>query len=453
MRYRTRVRLALVLLVVTGCGDNTIPRDPDSAISGARLRVIRHVFDDGTRQLETEWLHDRARDERCAPAVWSDGARYCTPSSEPAVFVDATCTLLVGKAPVGTTPAYFRREYVQRGQPLPSRLYEARDRAGAPPFVWQLLDGQCIGPWDADPNADYFGLGPEITSAAFVRVAKTESSTGGTRLVHSVYTSDDGLQLPITRVMRDPLLDVDCAPAARSGAEHATCVPAMPLAAYFRDDGCDEPVLAIRSSDERPTFVMYPDASACPRYAAIGDAIALPEPFRRTAAGCERAIASNDDRFYAIGAELDLVRIERSSIEEAGHRLARIELRDGDRVVEDARLVDTDLAIECERVPTPEGDRCLPAAKLSAEREPTFRDDLCSEPLALVLLPAASCEIPTHVADGAIAHALTSYTGAIYHLSTGDRCLPYSIAGTAQSYELGPSISLAAFAGATIVID
>jgi hypothetical protein len=445
------VRVVL-LLSIAACGDDLDVRDPHSAFSGSRLRVMHHVFEDGTRQLETTWLHDAERDEDCAPEVWSDGARYCTPPSAPAVFVDGACTTLAGKATPDTTPAYFRREYVLRGDPLPSRLYEPTEWVAAPSLVWQLLDGQCIGPIDADPNADYFALGPELTSAAFAHVVKTDVPTDA-RLVHSVYTSDDGMQLPITAVLHDSVLGVECTPAALDAQRSATCVPDMPLADLFRDDACTEPALAIRSGAERPAFVAYSDASACPRYAHTGEAIALPSPFRRTTAGCVAAIASNDDRFFAVGAPLELAQLSRLHEALPDRRLASIELGDGDHVWADARLVDTTFDLECERVSTPEGDRCLPTSTLAAEREPTFRDELCTQPLALVLVPGESCGVPTHVVDGTDVHELRRYTGAIYHLSTGDRCLPYALAGSAQSYELRPVLPLSMFASATTVVD
>jgi hypothetical protein len=383
--------------------------------------------------------------------VWSDGFRYCTPASEPAVFVDAGCSMLLGTATPGATPVYAHREYVLGSEPLPSRLYEVRDEAPAPTLVWRLLDGQCIGPADADPNRAYHTLGSELASTAFVRVAKTEVPTDA-RLVHSLYSSDDGMQLPITRVLRDSLLDAPCTPTAHA-IDRAACVPAMPHAEYFRDDACTEPVLAIRSSTERPAFVAYEDASSCPAHARTGDAIALPSPFRRTAAGCVAAIASNDDRFFAIGAPLELAPISRTQVLEPDHRLARIELSDGDHVFDDARLHDTVLGVECARVATLDGDRCVPTSTLVAEREPTFRDELCTEPLGLVLVPLANCGVPTHVVDGEGVHELSPYAGSIYHLSTGDRCLPYSLAGTATSYALGPVLPLSMFATATTVID
>ena len=64
--------------------------------------------------------------------------------------------------------------------------------------------------------------------------------------------------------------------------------------------------------------------------------------------------------------------------------------------------------------------------------------------------------MPTHVVDrtsGIAVRTLSPYTGAIYHLSTGDRCLPYTLAGSAQSYELGPALPLAMFAAATTIVD
>ncbi|MFN0247443.1 MAG: hypothetical protein ACKV2T_11200 [Kofleriaceae bacterium] len=447
----------VVLIGVVACGDNAVVRDPDTAFSGSRLRVMHHVFDDGTRQLVTERLHDADRDEDCAATVWSDGLRYCTPASEPALFVDGNCEELVGRAPSGAAPAYFRREFVLRGTPLLSRLYPARERVTAPTLAWQLLDGQCIGPVDVDPNADYFALGPELTSDDFVQVTSIVAQTRS-RLVYSLDTSDDGMQLPTPRMPFDSLLDVGCSPSAPDGATRAPCVPEIAVADYFRDDACTEPALAIRSGAVQPRFVQYPDASACPVYAHTGDAIVVPSPYRRTAAGCVAAIASSDERFYAIGAPLDLVQLERRHDVHPDRRMAPIRLVDtelgDDFRIEDVQLYDATLDIECALVATTDGDRCLPTpSPLAVEREPTYRDDQCSASLALVLVPATSCTLPTHLVDDTGPRPLLRYTGAIYHLSTGDRCLPYTVAGTAQTYELGPVVPLTTFAASTTVVD
>jgi hypothetical protein len=445
------MRAALVLIGVVACGDNIRIVDPNAAISGSRLRIVHHVFDDGARQLETDYLRDAARDEDCSPTSWSDGGSRCTPPTQPAVFVDNDCSTLLGKAPRGTTPAYFHREFVLQRQPMVSRLYTATDRVAAPLLVWQLLDNACIGPVDADPNADYFALGPELTSEEFARlhIVDVEATS---RLAYSLYTSDDGMQIPIARAQLDTLLDVDCLPFALDGSTSATCVPDVPVAEYYDDDACGEPVLAIRSGDAMPSFVQYADANACPAYARIGDAIALPSPHRRTAAGCVAAIASNDERFFAIGDAVAFAHLSRHRRDE-GRRIERIELVDGDRIFEDTHLYDTALGIECALVATADGVRCLPRSSLLApEREPMYRDELCSDELSLVLVPATRCTLPSHLVDDGV-RPLLRYTGAIYHLSTGDRCLPYTVPGSAQSYELGPALPLSTFAAATAMAD
>ena len=452
--YRMVVRRTLLVVVAIGCGDNAPARDLDTVVSGARLRVTHHVFDDGTRQVETEWLRDAARGEDCAPIVWSDGGRYCTPASQSAVFTEATCTDLVGRALPGTAPRYFHREFVLRGVGLPSRLYAAREPVTAPALVWALLDGQCVGPVDADPDATYHALGPALDASTFARVTRRARPLGP-RLESAVYTSDDGLQLPLWRELHDTMLDLPCTPFAIDGATDAACAPEMPLATYFRDDACSAAALAIRSGAEQPVYVEYEDATACPAYAHVGEAIALPTAYRRTAAGCIATIPSSDERFFAIGEPLDLAVLSRTRTP-ARERLAHIELGAGDHTIDHVWLYDAQLDIECELVVTPEGERCLPRSSLAAEREPTFSDESCTAPLALVLVPSTTCRLPTHVVDrttGVTVRALAPYAGAIYHLSTGDRCLPYALAGTARSYALGPEVPLSAFASATTVID
>jgi hypothetical protein len=445
------MRAALVLIGIVACGDNIRVFDPNAAISGSRLRLVFHQFDDGTRQLETEYLHDVKRDEDCYPTFWSDGAPRCTPPTEPAVFLDSQCSMLLGKAPRGTTPTYFHREFVLHRQPMVSRLYTTGDRVEAPLLVWQLLDNACIGPIDADPNADYFTLGSELTSEDFARMSILPAGATS-RLGYSQYTSDDGLQLPITDGMIDTLLDVGCSPFSLDGATSATCVPDIPVADYFRDGACTEPVLAIRSSDRMPPYVQHADANGCPAYARVGDAIALPSPYRRTAAGCVAAIASNDERFFAIGEPVAFAELARHRRDE-GRRIERIELVDGERIFEDTHLYDTTLGIECALVATADGERCLPrSSSLAPEREPMYRDELCSDELSLVLVPATRCTLPSHLVDDGV-RPLLRYTGAIYHLSTGDRCLPYTVPGSAQSYELGPALALSTFAAATAMAD
>ena len=67
-----------VLVAIAACGDNIEP-DPNVARSGLRLKLVHYDYGEGTRETETGWFHDAARDERCTPRMWSDGVTICTP--------------------------------------------------------------------------------------------------------------------------------------------------------------------------------------------------------------------------------------------------------------------------------------------------------------------------------------------------------------------------------------
>src|SRR5512146_2959903 len=79
MRARFVATLPCVLgvVVAVGCGDNL----PGAAGSGTRLGLHSYVFEDGTELVDPTRFRDLARGEDCAPALWSDGASYCTPAA------------------------------------------------------------------------------------------------------------------------------------------------------------------------------------------------------------------------------------------------------------------------------------------------------------------------------------------------------------------------------------
>src|SRR5689334_974050 len=85
----------LFVLALAGCGDNGLDRG--AAHSGSRLKLGWYEYSDGTRQRVRDWYFDRERGERCTPARWSDGSRYCTPASDPAVYVDLGCQTALGR--------------------------------------------------------------------------------------------------------------------------------------------------------------------------------------------------------------------------------------------------------------------------------------------------------------------------------------------------------------------
>ena len=113
----------LVLVALAACGDNTAPVPGGEARSGARLVLERYVYADGTDEVAPGRFFDTARDEHCAPAVWSDGQTVCTPDAGEVVYADADCAQMLGRV-AEAVPA---PEAVRRGE------QEHHLAAGLPP--------------------------------------------------------------------------------------------------------------------------------------------------------------------------------------------------------------------------------------------------------------------------------------------------------------------------------
>src|SRR5436190_7234604 len=132
-------------LLLASCGDNLVPIAPYEARSGDRIKLRTFVYDDGTRQWDPQQFHDAARDERCAPQPWSDGAKYCTPTAMPTVYRDALCTDELGRWLVTQpAPSYFYREFALLGTETISRVYRRGDSTPPPERVFQLTRGSCV---------------------------------------------------------------------------------------------------------------------------------------------------------------------------------------------------------------------------------------------------------------------------------------------------------------------
>src|SRR6185503_7446198 len=161
------MRLAALVLLVA-CGDN-LP-DTGTPHSGQRLKLGWWTYMDGTRQRETSWYYDDVLGERCTPADWSDGQRYCAPETDEAVYVSDSCTRALGRSVMGgsATPLFATTFYLA-GVPVRSRVFQRGEATLPPPSIWHKHDSGCIGPLEPGDGFDYFELGREITSLAHLR--------------------------------------------------------------------------------------------------------------------------------------------------------------------------------------------------------------------------------------------------------------------------------------------
>jgi len=441
----------VVLLAIAACGDNIEP-DPNVARSGLRLKLVHYDYGDGTRETETSWFHDAARDERCTPRVWSDGLTTCTPDFTDTVFPTSDCTRALGRMPIGDpTPPYFVRHYYLAGDWLPSKIYLPGERSAVPAQGWVIQDGACIGPYDT-AGFEYFELGTELPRAGFVQI--THPAIAATsRLALEVIASADGLYVPTG--LRDGELDGPCRPAVAPGAESTLCVPdGVTTAEYFHDAQCAEPELAVAFGDPLPAVLRAHDArSGCTSYHALGAEVEAPPLYHRNGPSCVAIAAPTSNAYFLAGAPRELAALDRIR-HVSSARLQPIDLAAGDVRIVDALLHDTTLATACRRGELAGSLRCLPVTTIPVIE--LFGDAACQAIVRLAEVRTGTCEPPASFAIAAsrAIHAIGGlHPAALYHLSTGDRCLLYAIPDGIEFHDVGPALPAESFAEAAVVVD
>lgn len=440
-----------VLLALAACGD-TIEPDPNIARSGLRLKLVHYDYGEGTRETETAWFHDAARNERCTPRVWSDGVTVCTPDFTDTVFPTSDCARALGRVPVSdATPPYFVRHFHLAGAWVPSRIYLTGEPSDVPAQAWVIQDGACIGPYDTAGFA-YFELGAELPRARFARLTHPETSAPS-RLALEVVASDDGLYVPTG--LRDRELDAPCVPALAPGAASTVCVPdGVATAEYFHDAQCAEPELAVAYGDPVPSVIRVHDArSRCTSYHAVGAETDAPPLYHRNGPSCVPIAAPTSNAYYLAGAPRELAALDRI-LSGSNARVRPIVLGAGDLRIADALLHDTMLATACRRAEVDDALRCLPVTSLDVIE--LFGDPACAaiEPLAEVR--TGSCEPRAafaRAATGAFHLIAGVHAAPLYQLSTGDRCLPYAIPDGTALHDVGPALPAETFTEASIVVD
>jgi hypothetical protein len=448
MRARFAVTLPCVLGIVvgTGCGDNLL----GGATSGSRLALHSYLYEDGTQQVDPTVFRDLARGEDCAPARWSDGARYCTPATGEVVYVDDQCLTQVASVPAGASARYTIQPFFAGTDVLISRLRQLGDPFGpAPTETWRLDHGLCVGPFPTEP-ATYFQVTDVAeTSDAFVRVRRSEP-TGGGRLQLVRETTDDGLVAPAGFYDRE--LRVDCEPRVRPDALTADCAPhAVVQATYFGDDACTHPVASIGA-------IALPDAieatiASCPRDYALGDQVDAEPLWSLADATCFSAIGPMGPRYFAAGTPLALGAVPRAAIAQGTRRTRLVTLGDPAFQLTDHYVHDTELGVDCAPVMR-DTLRCMPAAVPAGNVRAKFTDDACSIPIDIAYVPSGACDSPVSYAiglDGTYRHLGDAYASAIYEISTGDTCAPAPVLPGTTPHTIGPPLRDSMFLGVTAV--
>ena len=422
----------LPLLLVMGCGDNTIPTLPYEARSGARIELRIYQYSDGTQQWDPNVYYDRELQERCAIQRWSDGYTYCTPTARSTVYTDPSCESgelgrwLATQPP----PDYFYREHTLIGADVISRVFRRSGATPAPAQVYEISGGRCV----ETPAAGwtYFVLGDEIPRAGFARI-KHLSAEGRERLGMDVYVTDDGLYVPVWSdrpLLRDRVLDNECRVVERPNSPTATCEPVAPGEAEFsRDSQCAAvDVLVVEASAPVPDVVVR-STEGCRSYARRGAEIPHVPLFLPIGDSCVSVQPPPDAHLFEIGAPFDVPVLAREH-EPSERRLQRILMTDGETTVVDSLLFDRELGVDCTRTLVGGTYRCIPAHTF-ATVVPYFRDPACVEPIDISLVLAGGCDPPTRFAIDhrsgapAVRPLLAPFAGKLFEISTADTCLEY----------------------------
>lgn len=438
-------RCAFLLAVLAGaCGDNVYVEDLFEATSGSRLKLEWHLYEDGTRQAETAVFYDINVHARCTPVRWIDGVLRCVPIAEDAVYIDAECENLVGRARTIEKPTHFIGYDALAGTTLPARLYRAGLMTTPVEEFYEKREGMCVGPFLNPPALTYFQLVDEIAGSDLVEIREDEAGEG--RLGVRVRSTDDGVSLPIG--LRDRDLDVACTPAPREDGSFYCAPTDAAVASLFQDPACAEPVITISSAASVPTMAKVADPSGCARYHAVGAEQTGPL-YRHDGEVCTRVAPVPARRVFAIGAELDLPVLDRTIENVSARRLQRIVLGAGDLRFVDERLYDTATRADCQRRSIGEAVRCLPAVAANAS---VLFTGSCVVEVRIAELPQRTCEpigfATATTSDGMAIHAIGDRAVDTLYQLTGTACQPYPGAAGNVLRTLGPPIAPETFSSA-----
>jgi len=438
-------RLAIALALGLGaCGDNRHIDDLFEPVSGSRLKLEWHLYEDGTRQAETAAFYDLDVHARCTPQRWIDDVIRCVPIAEDAIYLDPTCESLVGRAQTIEKPTHFIAHDTVAGTTLPARLFRAGPTTTPVTQRYELRDGECVGPFSTPSDLTYYQLVAEI--AGWDLIALRDDEVGAGRLALAYRATDDGLRVPSG--LRDRDLDLPCTPTPGAGGGFRCAPTEAATPSTFRDPACEQAVITVPDGAAVPTIAMLADPSGCARYHAVGGEVTGPL-YRRDGEACTRVTPTPPPRQFPVAAELELPILERTIEDTPGRRLQRIILGDDELRFVDDRLHDTATRADCLRRSSGEVTRCLPAVIASATR---LRPRSCAVEVLVAEIPQHTCErigFATAITEEQpTIHAIGDRAADTLYQLTGGGCLPYPGAPGNELRTLGPPIAPETFPAA-----
>jgi hypothetical protein len=457
------MRRALLLLLAS-CGDNTIPHAAFEARSGSRIGLEIYAYEDGTRQWDPHVFVDRERDEPCTVARWSDGYTYCTPKSFETVYAEEGCV----QGELGRwlasepAPAYFFREFsLPTGEAI-SRLFRRGDAVAAPAKTYEITNGQCV-----ETQAigwTYYALGEEVGKDELARVKRVDDKDESRRLALDVFTTDDGLYVPIELgrpLLRDRELGGECKVIDQPNSPVTTCEPLIASEPEFsRDSQCEQrDVVLVELGFTAPDMLVRED-EGCRTFARRGAELA-PEGlalFLPVGPNCVSVIPPATAHLFEVGEPFDVPQLQRTH-EATERRLQRVLLGDGATTLVDGLLFDRELGVDCVRTAVGDGMyRCLPANTLAAVA-PYFADELCLEPIEVSLVETGACDpgtrfaIDNRGAEPVVRPLVAPFAGKLYEISTADSCLEYIPPTREVPFTVGAAMPPTAFVTAQLVSE
>ncbi len=432
------------LLALAACGDDRRVEDVFEAVSGSRLKLEWHLYEDGTRQAGTSAFYDTQVHSRCTPQLWVDGVIRCVPIAEDAVYVNDTCENLVGRASAIAKPTHFIGYDGVGDTTLPARVYVAGTPVDAISQFYAMRDSECTGPFFSSSDVTYYALVDEIAGSSLVPIVDSEAGAG--RLAVRYRSTEDGVSLPLGLLDRD--LGGTCSPTRRTDGD-VRCEPDEAThVSLFRDPQCEDHVVAIAGSAPVPAIARVPDPSGCVRFHAVGAELAGPV-FRKDGQSCTQLAPSPSRRLYAIGAELDLPTLGRTIEDADARRLQRIVLTTDDLRFIDERLFDTATRADCQRGSLGDKVRCLPAAVVPAS---TMLAASCAVDVRVAEVPLHTCErvsFATDIGDeGTTLHAIGDRPTAPLFQRVDSTCQPYVAAPDRVVHSVGPALAPETFSSA-----
>lgn len=381
------MRLATAALyLLAACGDDLAASVPAEATSGDRLKLQVYRYDDGAWQVDPTAAFDAVEGTTCQAqtlgsgmpgSVGDDGLR-CIPMGDEAVFLDAACTVAVGRARTEPFPTHFVA--FDRG---PARVYRAGAPIDPPTEVYVLQAGRCAGPTSVTEDLPYFATLSQVPISSLARYDQTTVRGDGVEV--NLLTSEDGWQVPLGVV--DSTYQVACAPAVTAG-DQVPCEPVGGAAAYaFADAACTQAV-AFAAPEPAPTVAVQYRSDGCPSFLGIG-AVFEGDVYVTNGTSCFLGTRPAGMIAFRVGDPVEVARLHRTIDAVPGRRLQRIGLTDGPLAFASTTLWDTLTAAPCSATTIDGVTRCLPTHAITGR---TLFGPGCTTALPFVEVPR-SCEV------------------------------------------------------------